>query len=127
MTDRPTARTSNAALSQGDVAFLVVALALGAVLAYAVVWGAICGVLELPSGHVRDESAHAARLGLGFAALLTVPVYSVWLIREAFDRAERAASRACSRAAMQTALRLTGPGETPALVRTAGLAGRLGA
>lgn len=119
MPDRPTARTSNPALSQGDVTFLVVALALGAVLAYAVVWGAICGVLELPSGQLRDESAHAARLGLGFAALLTVPVYSVWLIREAFDRAENAACRACSRAAMQTALRLTGPGETPARVRTA--------
>ncbi|WP_033208739.1 hypothetical protein [Patulibacter americanus] len=119
MSHRPTARTSNAAMTQGDVTFLLVALALGAVLAYAVVWGAICGVLHLPSGELRSESAHAARLGVGFAALLTVPVYSVWLIREAFDRAEHAACRACSRAAMQTAMRLTGPGETPARLGTA--------
>lgn len=119
MSDRPATRTSNPALSQGDVTFALVALALGAVLAYAVVWGAICGVLELPSGELRSDSAHVARLGLGFAALLTVPVYSVWLIREAFDRAENAACRACSRAAMQTAMRLTGPGETPARLGSA--------
>jgi fatty acid desaturase len=113
MPHRPTARTSHAAMTQGDVTFVLVAVALGAVLAYAVIWGAIGGYVT-PTGEAREDAVHLARLGLGFAALLTVPVYSVWLIREAFDRAERAASRACARAAMQTATRLTVPGETPA-------------
>ena len=122
MLDRPATRTSDAAMTQGDVTFVLVAVALGAVLAYAVIWGAIGGFV-LPTGEPREDAAHLARLGLGFAALLTVPVYSVWLIREAFDRAERAACRACSRAAMQTATRLTAPTETPSRLRATGSLG----
>jgi fatty acid desaturase len=122
MLDRPTARTSNAAMTQGDVTFVLVAVALGAVLAYAVVWGAIGGYV-LPAGDPRADAQQLARLGLGFAALLTVPVYSVWLIREAFDRAERAACRASARAAMQTATRLGGASETPTRLRASGSLG----
>lgn len=122
MLDRHPARTTSSTITQADVTFVVVALALGALLAYAVIWGAIGGYV-LPTHEPAADSAHLARLGLGFAALLTVPVYSVWLIREAFDRAERAACRATSRAAMQTAVRLTGAGEIPTRLHATGSLG----
>jgi fatty acid desaturase len=122
MLDHRTSRPSRRALTHDDLAFVAVAVALGGLLAYAVVWGAIGGYV-LPSDDPRANAVNLARIGLGMAALLTVPFYSVWLIREAFDRAERAALRAHARAATQTATRLSAPAEAPARLRASGSLG----